>query len=322
VGRIFLLAASLWALYHALAGFDATDLLAHVEDYGPQRLALGVSGTTLSFVLLGSIELVALRSVGVRRAQVSTRVALGTGFVASALSQSIGVALLTGTAVRMRAYLRRGLDAAQVTQVSAAVTLIIALGLLSAAAWAFCAEATPVALYPHLVRSRPFGAVLGVIVLAYVIWCLRGARPASTRKWWRIPQPPPRIVVVQLFLSCADWLVTGAVLFAFVSADLPLGIWPFLRIYVIAQIAGMISHVPAGIGVFEVVLLTLLARNAPDADRTALVAAIVMFRAIYYLLPLIIAMATAAVSELRHAGNTARDIHGDRERSPGLVAVD
>ncbi|HET9011725.1 MAG TPA: hypothetical protein VFN38_07900, partial [Gemmatimonadaceae bacterium] len=221
-----------------------------------------------------------------------------TAFVANAFSQSIGLALLTGAAVRVRAYARRGVDTAAVARISAFVTLTVTLGLLACGAIAFLASRAPLRVLRVTLPVHPLGLVLGLTVLAYLSWSLLAVRDQVGRGRWQLRRPRPRAALAQLLLASADWLLTGTVLFAVLPSSMGLEYAALLRAYLVAQTAGMMSHVPGGAGVFEAVMLTMLATGAAT-QRAGLVAALVMFRVVYYLLPLLVALGVAAVAELR-----------------------
>lgn len=299
--RLALVAGSLWALRRELAGLGPDALLRRIGGYGRTHVALGIAGTILSFLLLGALELLTVRSSEKSTPRVPARTVFGTAFVAHAFSQSMGFALLTGAAVRIRVYGRRGLDAAAVARISGMVTVSVVLGLLSASSWALLARSTPVTLGSHQLAERPLGVLLGVVVLAYLLWTSGTRTGAATSSWWHTARPTPSVAIGQVALSAADWLVTGAVLYVFMPTEWTGGVWPFLAVYAIAQMVAMVSHVPAGAGVLEVVLVGLLAAGAPPGSRAELLAAIIMFRALYYLLPLCVAMLVAVGTELRHA---------------------
>ncbi|MEO7455887.1 MAG: hypothetical protein ABIY52_06470 [Gemmatimonadaceae bacterium] len=296
--RIALLAGSLWALRREFAGVSLASLLRQLAGHGWARVAAGIAATVLSFLLLGGVELLALHTTlaGVRR--IPRRIAMATAFVAHAMSQSVGLALLTGAAVRMRAYERRGMDAAQVGSASALVTLGVTLGLVAAAAWAFLAEGAPMVVRGHALAVRPIGVLLALMVVAYFAWSIFGSSRVGAKSRWHIPRPAPAIALALMLLATADWLMSGAVLYVFLPSDTHIPIWGFMRTYIVAQTVGVTSHVPAGAGVFEVVLLGLLTTAYPSVDRAAFLAAIVLYRAVYYLLPLCAAVALAGITEL------------------------
>lgn len=274
----------------------ADALLQQVGASGWRHAALALAGTIASFATLGVIESLAVRQA--ETARVPWRTAMTTAFVANAFSQSIGLALLTGAAVRLRAYARRDVDAAAVARISGFVTLTVTLGLLACGAGAFLASREPLRIGSVALAVRPVGALLALVVLAYLGWSVVASRDHVGGGRWMLRRPTARVAVTQLVLSSADWLVTGTVLFAVMPVAAAVSYGPLLRAYLVAQTLGVASHVPGGAGVFEAVVLTLLA-TGDASQRTALIAALVMYRVVYYLLPLAGALLVAAVAELR-----------------------
>jgi uncharacterized membrane protein YbhN (UPF0104 family) len=222
-----------------------------------------------------------------------------TAFVANAFSQSIGLALLTGGAVRLRAYARHHLDAADVARVSAFVTVTITVGLLATGAGAFLASTAPLRVGRVALSVHPVGVVLALIVLAYMAWSHLGSRETIGRGSWRLDRPTLTLAGRQIALASCDWLLTGSILYAVLPSSLVIGYGTALRVYLVAQTVAVISHVPGGAGVFELIVLALVDPLIAPEQRAAVVASLVVFRVIYYLLPLVGALAVAAVAELR-----------------------
>jgi uncharacterized membrane protein YbhN (UPF0104 family) len=293
--RVALLAAAGWALHREVAGLSSADLLRHLGSYGWRHLALAGGCTAASFLVLGLLELLALRYGDIRN--VPPAAGLMTGFLANAFSQSVGLALLTGAAVRLRVYRRYAIQAVDIARISAFVTLSVSLGLLATGAGALLASSTPAHLGRASVAVRPAGALLGMVVLAYVAWSIVGRRETLGRGSWMVRRPGPLLAAAQVCFSALDWLLTGTVLFAFVPPSVGVDYPTLLRVYLTAQTVAVVSHVPGGVGVLELVVLTMLADVNP-ADHAAIVASLLMFRVIYYLVPLIAAGLVAIVAEL------------------------
>ena len=305
VVRLALVAASVWALSREFAGLTPAALVRELAGYGWSHALLGLAAVAASFLLLGAMEILALRTHGGGTQRVTARTAIGTAFVSHAVSQSAGIALLTGTAVRLRSYQRLGLQPTAVAQVSAAVTLTVTLGLLAAGGWALLGHPAPLTLAGHSIPLAPAGTLLCLTVAAYLAWSVFGRGRAAPGRRWGIPRPRPAIAFAQVALATVDWLTTGAVLFVFIPPELGFGLVAFLQLYLIAQLIGVLSHVPAGAGVFEVALLALLVAARPGADRAGILAAIVMYRALYYILPLAAAMVLAGGYEWRRRRRAA-----------------
>jgi phosphatidylglycerol lysyltransferase len=294
--RLGLLALAVWALRHELAGVQLAELTRQFGGYGSRHATLALAGTAASFATLGLIESLAIQYIGTVR--IPRRTSMATAFVAHAFSQSIGLALLTGAAVRVRAYRQWGLDGASVARISGFVTLTIAMGLLACGAGALLASRAPVQIWHVAFPARPAGAVLAALVLAYLAWSVVSSRDHVGRGRWRLRRPTVRVAVGQIVLSSLDWLLTGTVLFAVLPAAAGVEYGALLRAYLVAQTLAMASHVPGGVGVLEAAVLTLTV-TGDTTQRTALVAALVMFRVVYYLLPLASALVVAGLAELR-----------------------
>ncbi|HET9011709.1 MAG TPA: YbhN family protein [Gemmatimonadaceae bacterium] len=294
--RLALVALAAWALRRELAGVHPGELLRHFAGYGWRHAALALGGTAASFATLGVLERLAIRYAS-RRARVPGGAALATSFVAHAFSQSVGLALLTGAAVRLRAYARFRLDAAAVARVSAFVTLSVTLGLLACGAVALLGTSQPLRVAGASLPGRPIGLALALLAAAYLAWSVIATRDVVGRGRWRLRRPNPRVAFAQLALAAVDWLLTGTVLFALLPAGSGVGYGELLRAYLVAQTAGMASHIPGAAGVLELAVLALVA-TGNEARRAPVIAALVMFRVVYYLLPLLLAMAVAAIGEL------------------------
>jgi phosphatidylglycerol lysyltransferase len=131
-----------------------------------------------------------------------------------------------------------------------------------------------------------------VLPIGYIAACAIRREPIRIGRII-VPLPRPRLAVGQLVLSSLDWLLAASVLFVL----LPDGALPFITfagLFLISILIGMISHVPGGMGVFEGVMVLLL---SPYLDSSAVLPALVVFRAIYFLAPLIIALVALVIDE-------------------------
>ncbi len=298
VAQLALFAVALVALRRELALVHPAQLRHAFAEYGWGHLGVALACTAGSFLVLGAIEILGLRYADTSAARrVPARTAVVTSFVAHAISQSTGWSLLTGAALRLRAYATYGVGAASVAVTSAFVSATVWLGLLAAGAAALLASGEPVRVGAYELAARPIGAALAVVVAAYIAWAVLGRRPAIGLGRWAVRRPSGATAGGQVALSVLDWLLTGSVLYAFLPPALALRYAPFLRVYLVALTLAVISHVPGGVGVFEAALLGLL-RGATGGRAASLAAAVaaslVMYRVVYYLLPLAAALLASA----------------------------
>ena len=148
-------------------------------------------------------------------------------------------------------------------------------------------------------NSRPFGMLLLALAAAYVGTSLlhRGSLKIFR---WTLPVPPPRLTIYQIGIASADMLVAGAVFYLLCP---PLrhgyGYWTVLEVYMVAFVLNVLSHVPGGWGVIEATITLLLGKlnYVSEANMPKVFAAIVVFRVIYFLLPLLAATLLVAWHE-------------------------
>jgi phosphatidylglycerol lysyltransferase len=131
----------------------------------------------------------------------------------------------------------------------------------------------------------PAGWLLMLVPFAYVATTVIRRAPLRLRSF-ELPLPSTRIAVAQLMLSAVEWSLAGGVLYVLLPPS-TLAFIPFLGIFLVAILLGMLSHVPGGVGVFEGLMVLLL---KPYLPSTAVLPALVVFRAVYYLLPLGVAL--------------------------------
>ncbi len=289
---VTLFVVALWVLHRELSGERLHQVMAFVRSYSRPQLALAVLLTVVSFAVLTGYDVLALRYVRRTLPYASTALA---SFLNYSFAQGLGFPLLTGGSVRFRLYSHWGLSAVQITNLIAFASLTFWLGVLTLASAVFLAFPRDIsrALSLPLGAVRPLGAMLLLLVALYLSWTWRGRRIVRIRGFW-FRRPPFRLAIGQLVVSSADWLIASSVLFVLLP---PVGIsFPaFFGIFLIAFVAGIVSHVPGGIGVFESVVIVLL---PPEVSEGAVFAALMVYRIIYYLLPLMTAAGALVMYEL------------------------
>lgn len=290
---LILFAAALWVLRRELAGTHIHDILARLASVGPSSLGLALAFTAASYLALTGYDLLALRYLG--RSLPYRRVAL-TSFIATAVGHNLGVAMLSGGAVRWRMYTASGLSAAEVAAVVAMVGLTFGIGVTFVAASSLVLIPDQAALLLGVPRDVSRGVGLAVVAVLGGYLVIGALRRLPLRLGdWQIRMPRPATTMAQIALASMDLACAGAALYTIIPAEVAPPFALFLGVYVLAIVAGIAAHVPGGIGVFETVLILGL----PSLPKDALLAAILVYRVVYYLLPLGIAALLAAVHELR-----------------------
>jgi len=296
VALVFLLIAAMlaFALRDLLRQFTYHDLVQAMRATPWQALLLAIAATAISFVSLTGYDHTSMQYVGAR---VPYRVSAETSFIAYALSNTIGLGVLTGGAVRMRLYGAAGVESGLISRAIAFNAAAFGLGIsvVGAVALVWGADAVGPAVHvsPGWLRLGAGLVVLGAAVL--IVLC-RDGRERRLFGLFRVRLPSMGLALQQLLFSAVDIAATAAVLWFLLPAG-AIGFSEFVGFFAIAIVLGVLSHLPGGLGVFEAVMLLAL-RDRVQAE--ALAAALVLYRVIYYLLPLLLALALLVAHELRH----------------------
>ena len=235
-------------------------------------------------------------------------------FCAYALSHSLGFAMVSGAAVRYRLYGAWGLTTGQIARVVAFCSLTFGLGgmvlggailFIEPQAVPYCGATLPRAVL-YGVGTLLWGIVVGYVFLARLVGTLR---PFGHR----IELPGFRMALAQVALATADVALTATIFWVLVPHAPRLTWLIFLGIYVAAYTAGLAASVPGGLGVFDSAILFGL---APYLPAPRIVAAIVVFRLYYYVIPLFLAGGLFAANEAAVRGGA---LLGPREPLRGLA---
>jgi phosphatidylglycerol lysyltransferase len=306
---------ALWLLHGELANFHYRDVVTFFERLPASRVALAVGFTIAGYVALTGYDTLATRYIGKRVAY--RKIALAS-FAGYAFSNTLGMPLFTGTPLRARLYSGWGLTVLDITRVVVFSYATFWLGFLSLSGVAFLLEpiAVPELLRLPMASARPIGALFLGIVAAYLIATAVRRRPV-TIKGMELALPRPLVALAQIGISSMDWSLAGAVLYALLPPGWHITFFHFLGVFLFAQIAGLLSHVPGGLGVFETMMVLLL---PPELPRPELLAAMVAYRAVYYFMPLLLAASSLGVYEVvrrrEQVGRIARLFGG---RAPDIV---
>ena len=272
---------ALYALGRELRGARIGDVMRQVEAIPGRQLGAAIVLTVGSFLVLTGYDALSLRYV--RRRLHYRRIALAS-FLNYAFSHALGFPLVVGGSTRYRLYSGWGLSTVQVAKVVGFASLTFWLGVLAMGGLVFVhgdpAIARILRLPPNAIR--PIGLAALAIVATYLVWTLTGRRLVKLRDW-RLRRPSARLGAGQLLVACVDWVFLAGSLHVLLPASVRPEFPVFLGIFLLAFVAGLVSSVPAGLGVFETIVLLLLPDRLPDAQ---VLGALLAWRGVYYLLPL------------------------------------
>ena len=285
-----LFAAALFVLRRELHAMTWHELTGDVARTPASRLALALLLTALNYAILTGYDFLAFAYIGKRLSW--DRIALAS-FLAYAVANNVGFAMLSGASVRYRFYARWGVTASELSRVIVAYATTFWLGLLLLGGASLATSRLPNALGIPRAIAIPAGILLALTSLAYV--ALPRLRRAPIRiRGVELPLPSPTVAAAQLLVSALDWTLAAAVLYVL----LPSSAMPFrvlLGAFVVAQLLGLASHVPGGVGVFEG---TMVLVAGPFMEPGAVLPALIVYRVVYYLVPLTIALVVLVADEM------------------------
>jgi phosphatidylglycerol lysyltransferase len=296
---VVLLAGAFWVLRHELTIHRPRDIWLAIEALPARTILLALAFTAAGYLMVPGYDWLGQRYVG---HSVGLRRTWFTGCTAYSFSQTLGFAWLTGGSLRYRLYSAFGLAGVEIAQVIAVGGLTVWLGITSLAG-------AVLSLVPRdaaAVFSLPLWAIrlIGILVLAvpvgYLVLVFLWRRPIQILGW-RILPPHPGLAVAQVAFGCADWAVAAAVLWVLLPAGTHMSFPAFLALFVVAQVAGLASHVPGGIGVFESIVVLALGHTVP---APSLLGSLVAYRVSYYVLPFLVAATSLAGYEARERRET------------------
>ncbi|MEG3168722.1 bifunctional lysylphosphatidylglycerol flippase/synthetase MprF [Sphingomonas sp. LB3N6] len=259
---------------------------------GWPELSASIALTVVSYIALTFYDTIALRVIG---HPLPWRTAAVASFTSYTISHNLGLAMLTGGSARYRVYSRAGLDEAAVARVVliAGVTFwagVITVACLSMALHPGMLPIVRWTMPPLLERS--IGVAIPLAMLAIVLRYRRGG--AIGLFGWRLPLPDARQALALVLVSTVDLAAASAALFVLLPGASP-DLYPVLFLgYAVAIVVALISHVPGGLGVFEAVIIATMPQN-----NATILAALLAYRIIYYVAPLILAAVLLAFHEGR-----------------------
>lgn len=291
-GTLFVIALFGFAIFHLTSEVQYDEVVQALADTSWISVAAAVFFTALSFLALTFYDVSALDYV--KRKLPYADVAL-TAASAYAVGNTAGFGALSGGAIRYRSYSRLGIEPENIARIIAFVTLAFGLGLLAVTCLSLLAVGEYVApmtgmdpLVLRVIAAVILGGLFTVFFLA------RDGREVSIGRL-TLRLPDSRTVSRQFLVTALDLAASATVLYVLLPAG-TIG-WPaFLAVYSLAVGVGVLSHVPAGLGVFETIIIATLGHNA---DVDTILGALVLYRVIYHVLPLVIAIAVVIGIELR-----------------------
>ena len=285
---VTLFAVALGVVHHKLKQYHLHDVLRQLHQVPVTALLLAGGLTIINYLTLTLYDTMALRYLGRKIKYLRTA---GASFIGYAFSHNATV--LGGGAARYRIYSSLGLSAPEVARLVLFCSITSWLGFITTGGMAF-------SLFPGDVPYIPHGLlpVLGPVMLGvscgYLLFALFRKQPLRIGAV-EFAAPSVPLATGQVVTAALDWLLAASVFYVLLPAGTGISFPQMLLIFMSAQLAGVASTVPAGLGVFDSVILIQL---EPFIDPSAIAGLLLLYRLIYYILPLMGASLLLAGAEV------------------------
>ncbi|HUW82437.1 MAG TPA: bifunctional lysylphosphatidylglycerol flippase/synthetase MprF [Phycisphaerae bacterium] len=291
---LLVFALALWLLHHELKTLHYCDIADQLRKLPSARLGIALLLTVLGYLVLTGYDMLGMKYIG---QTLSLRSVMFASFLSYTFSNNVGLSIVGASTVRLRMYTAWGISPVDVVRLIAFTSTGFWVGVHALAGVVLTVQplCLPDSWHVPLGSVRPLGVVLLGIVAAYLALCAKRRRPLRVRSW-EFPLPAVRLALAQTAVGLLDWTLAATTLYVLLPASTELAFPVFLGAYLLAQVVGLASHVPGGLGVFETTFLMLLKTNTPTGS---LVAALLAYRLIYYLLPLAVGVLMMGGYELR-----------------------
>ncbi len=238
-------------------------------------------------------DLFALRTIG--WASIPYRVAMLASFTSYSIGHNVGASVLTGGAVRYRIYSAWGLDAIAVTKLCFVAGLTFWLGNATVLGLGIAYVPNAASAIDQLPAwfNRDLALVILTVLGSYIVWVWRRPRVIG-RHGWKVTLPDGPLTLLQIGIGIVDLACCALAMFMLLPLEPNIGFVTLAVIFVSATLLGFASHAPGGIGVFDAAMLVALWQF----DKPKLLAGLLLFRLLYYVVPLVLSLMILGGREL------------------------
>lgn len=292
---IIVLATS--TLIRMLKGVDVNIVLLALRDISPLQIALAALCCACAFFTLTFYDLFALRTIG--RKHVPYRIAALSSFTSYTVGHNVGATVFTGGAIRFRIYSEWGLTAIDVAKICFISGLtfwlgnlfVLGLGLIwhPDAATPMLAEFVP----PQLNRAIGFACIAGIA--SYLVWLSLGqGRRELGQNGWKVVLPSTQLTLLQIAIGVVDLGFCALAMYILMPSEPYIDFISLAVVFILSTLLGFASHAPGSLGVFDAAMLVAL----PQFGKEHLIAALLVFRLLYFVIPFMISITILASREL------------------------
>jgi uncharacterized membrane protein YbhN (UPF0104 family) len=281
-----------FTLYRMLRDVQPDRVWAAIAAMPATNIALSIAFVAAAYFTITFYDFFSLRTIGAKH--VPYRIAALSAFTSYAIGHNLGATVFTGGAIRFRIYSAFGLTLIDVAKIAFVTGLtfwlgnafVLGLGMAIAPEAASAIDQLP----PWI--NRVIGLTGLAVICGYLVWLACGARTVGV-KTVTVTLPNAPLTFVQILIGVADLGVSALGMYVLLPANPPPELLPFVVIFVLATLLGFLSHTPGALGVFDAAILIALTQY----PREDLLATLLVWRAIYYILPFSLALVVMAMRE-------------------------
>ena len=289
---ILLLIFSIYILQKEIGRYSLNDILNGIRQISDRQLFFALGFAFADYLVISSYDLIAFHQLN---HYLDRKRILFTTFITYAVSNTTGFTLLIGGGIRYRFYSLWGVPTRIVAKITALGNLTFWLGLSTLSGITFLVNPLqlPDTLPIQTTVMQYTGIFALILVGVYLYFCWKRKSIKIKGKIFRFPKLTTSLGQIAVFSF--DWALSATVLYCLVPIYTDKSYLQFFSIYLIAMAASIMSNIPGGIGVFETVIIFLLA----DIFKPDILSSLLVYRSIRFLIPLAIALILICCFELR-----------------------
>jgi len=292
---LLIIALAIRTLARTLKGVDKGVILSALADITPGHIALAALCVVCAFCTLTFYDFFALRTIG--KKAVPYRIAALSSFTSYSIGHNLGATVFTGGAIRFRIYSDYGLNAIDVAKICFISGLTFWLGnlvVLGIGMTYHPGAASEMDLLPaELNRLIALGCLGGIVV--YFVWLMTGKeRRQLGQHGWKVVLPSARLTLVQILIGVVDLSFCAMAMYLLIPAEPHIDFLSLAVVFILATLLGFASHAPGSLGVFDAAMLVAL----PQFGREQLIATLLVFRVLYFVIPFTIAISIMGTREI------------------------
>ena len=279
---IGIIVLAMTTLVRMLKGVDTAVILSALAEINSAHIALAALCVVGAFCTLTFYDFFALRTIG--KNHVPYRIAALSSFTSYTIGHNIGATVFTGGAIRFRIYSDYGLSAIDVAKICFLSGLTFWLGntfVLGIGMALHPGAATAMDQLPETINRMIAIGGVGAIV-AYLVWLALGdGRRELGQNGWKVVLPSARLTLLQILIGVVDLGFCALAMYLLMPAEPHIDFVSLAVVFILATLLGFASHAPGSIGVFDAAMLIAL----PQFGREQLVATLLVFRVLYFVIP-------------------------------------